>query len=133
MALTIYERYGGFPTIRKVVSDFYEQALDSPLLAHHFEDVNMARLIDHQTRFISFLVGGPVSQYTDQHLQRVHARFGITLEELDVMVEVLGETLEDHGFSAEDRATVEQELRKRQASIVTGRASGPDETSAGET
>ncbi len=32
----------------------------------------MPKLIDHQTRFISFLMGGPAS-YTDEHIAHVHA------------------------------------------------------------
>lgn len=120
MALTIYERAGGFITVRKVVSDFYDRVLDSPVLAHHFEQVDMARLIDHQTRFVSFLLGGPVS-YSDDHLERIHQRLGITIGELDEMIEVMCETLEDHDFGAEDIATVERELRKREPVIVTAR------------
>lgn len=119
MALTIYQRYGGFPAVRKVVSDFYERALDSELLAHHFENVDMARLIDHQTRFISFLTGGPVAAYTDEHLERVHKRLNISLESFCEMVEVLTETLEDHGFEREDVARIEQELRRREGVIVS--------------
>ena len=122
MAQTIYERYGGFPTIRKVVSEFYERALESDLLAHYFEDIDMPRLIDHQTRFISFLTGGPVSSYTDQHLARVHKRLNISLESFYEMVEVLTEVLEDHGFATDDVAAVERELRRREAVIVSGTA-----------
>lgn len=125
MAQSIYDRYGGFPVIRKVVSDFYEVALDSPMLAHHFEDVNVKRLIDHQTRFISFLMGGPVTSYTDEHLERVHARLGITLDEFEEMIELLLETLEDNGVTSDDAAVVERELRKRQPVIVqSGSAAG---------
>ena len=88
MALTIYERVGGFASVRKVVSAFYDKALESALIAHHFEQVEMPRLIDHQTRFISFLMGGPAS-YSDEHIQHVHARLAITLAEFDEMIELL--------------------------------------------
>ena len=115
---TIYERNGGFPTIRKVVSDFYDRVLDSPVISHHFENVDMARLIDHQTRFVSFLMGGPAS-YSEDHLERVHAHHGITRPEFQEMVALLSETLEDHGFAADDIATVQKELGKRERIIVT--------------
>ena len=120
MALTIYERYGGFPRVRKVVTAFYVKALDSPLLEHHFENVAMERLIEHQTRFIAFLMGGPAS-YTDEHLQHVHSRLGITLVEFDEMVELLTETLDDFDFEAEDVARIGHELRRREPVIVSGR------------
>lgn len=123
MAQSIYDRYGGFPVIRKIVSEFYDVALDSPVLGHHFEDVNVKRLIDHQTRFISFLLGGPVTSYTDEHLERVHARLGITLDEFEEMIALLIETVEDNGITSDDAAQIERELRKRQPSIVA-RGSG---------
>lgn len=120
MALTIYERAGGFTAVRKVVSSFYDKALESELIAHHFEHIEMPKLIDHQTRFISFLMGGPAS-YTDEHIAHVHANLGITLEEFDEMVELLTETLEDFELGSEDVAKIGGELRKREPVIVTGR------------
>jgi hemoglobin len=118
MALTIYERNGGFPQIRKVVSAFYDRVLDSPVLAHHFEQIEMPRLIDHQTRFVSFLMGGPAS-YSEDHIQRVHARLGINRAEFDEMVALLVETLEDFDFPADDVAAVEKELKRRGQLVVT--------------
>lgn len=121
MALTIYERYGGFPTARRIVSDFYERVLDSDVVSHHFENIDMDRLIEHQTRFIAFLMGGPAAGYTDEHLAHVHSKFGITLPEFDEMVALLTETLEDHGMGAEDVAKIGAELRRREPVIVSGR------------
>lgn len=116
---TIYERHGGFPTIRRVVADFYERVLEDDKLAPHFETVDMARLIDHQTRFISFLTGGPAADYSNDHLQRVHAPKHITLDEFNAMVELLTETLEDFDFTADEVATVRRELRNREPAIVS--------------
>jgi hemoglobin len=117
---TIYERCGGFATVRKIVSDFYDRVLDEDALAPHFAGTEMAKLIDHQTKFVSFLLGGPAS-FSDDHLQRVHSHLGITLEEFDLAVEVMLETLEDHGLDTEDRAVVEQQLRQRESIIVSAR------------
>lgn len=36
----------------------------------------MRVLVDHQTKFIALMMGGPAS-YTDEHLKRVHAHLGI--------------------------------------------------------
>jgi hemoglobin len=119
MAETIFERYGGFATVRRIVSDFYDRALDSPVISHHFEQVDMKRLLDHQSRFIASVTGGPAS-YTDDHLRRVHERLGITAEEFREMIMLLSETLEDFDVSSEDIDYVVQELRRRQGVIVTG-------------
>jgi hemoglobin len=119
MADTIFDRYGGFATIRRIVSDFYDRVLDSDVLRHHFEHVDMKRLLDHQARFISSVTGGPAS-YTDEHLRRVHERLGITAAEFREMLVILTETLEDFDFEQADIDFVVRELRQRQGVIVTG-------------
>ena len=118
--LTIYERCGGFATVRRIVTDFYDRVFDEDALARHFVDVDMARLIDHQTKFVSFLLDGPAS-FSDDHLERVHAHLAISLPEFDLMTEVMSETLADHGLGAEDIAIVDQRLRQRESIIVTVR------------
>jgi hemoglobin len=119
MALTIYERNGGFPAIRRMIADFYEEALDSPVIGHHFEDIDMPRLMDHQTRFVSFLMGGPSASYSDEHIARVHAKRGITHDEFDEMVALLSEAMTDHDFPKDDIAAVRAELSRRESLIVT--------------
>ncbi len=47
MAASMFERYGGFATVSKVVMAFYEKALDSDIIGDFFEDIDMALLIDH--------------------------------------------------------------------------------------
>jgi hemoglobin len=118
MTGTIFERYGGFASIRRVVSAFYERVLDSPVISHHFEKVDMARLLDHQVRFISSVTGGPAS-YTDEQLHRSHARLGITGPEFREMVSLMVETLEDFDWADADIALVEDELRRREGVVVT--------------
>lgn len=118
MALTIFDRYGGFATVRKIVSAFYGKVLDSPLLVHHFEDVDMRRLVDHQARFVSSVMGGPAS-YSDDHLRRIHARHGITTEEFREMVDLLEETLEDFDFAEADIREVIGQVRRREGLVVS--------------
>jgi hemoglobin len=117
VSASIYDRYGGFATVRKVVSSFYDRVLDSQVIGHHFESVDMVRLIDHQSRFIATVMGGPAS-YTDEHLHRIHARLAITHAEFSEMAALLGETLEDEGFAEADVAAVMQEIRSREGSVV---------------
>ncbi len=118
MPQTIYESHGGFASVRKVVLSFYDRVLDSEILAPYFARTDMKRLIDHQTKFVSFLLGGPAS-FSDDHIERVHARMGITAPAFDEMVMTMMETLEDHGYSANEVGSVEHELRSRQSIIVS--------------
>ena len=59
MSQTLYERYGGFSAISRLVMAFYDNLLDSDQIADYFEDVDMRRLIDHQTKFVASLMGDP--------------------------------------------------------------------------
>lgn len=65
---------------------------ESDILGPYFDDVDMPQLIDHQTKFFASLMGGPAS-YSDETLQRVHARLHITEEVFDEMAQLLRETL----------------------------------------
>jgi hemoglobin len=116
---TIFERYGGFAVIRKVVSDLYDRLLDDPVLAAHFAEVDLRSLINHQTQFIAFVTGGPGVSYSDEALARVHHPLGITHDELERMRALLRETLEDHGFEDADIDTVDAELHARERAIVS--------------
>ena len=118
MQQTIFERYGGFATVRKVVSTFYEYVLEDEVTAPYFEGVDMRRQIDHQSKFISAVMGGPGS-YTDDHLQRVHERLGIDNEAFNVIADLLVEAMEDHGMEKADRAAVFNEFASRKHLIVT--------------
>ena len=115
---TMFERYGGFATVRRLVSTFYDEVLDSSLLARHFETVDVRRLIDHQAKFISSLMGGPAS-YTDDHLRRVHARLGITTADFREMISLLEDVLEEYDFADSDIDLVLAAIRHREGVIVT--------------
>jgi hemoglobin len=117
MTQTIFDKHGGFTTVRKVVSGFYERVLDSDILAHYFAHVDMKLQIDHQTRFVSYLLGGPAS-YSDDHLERVHRRLKITDDAFEEMVLTMCEVLEDFDFEDSEVAQVERELRSRHSLIV---------------
>jgi hemoglobin len=124
LVASIFDRNGGFASIRKVVSSFYDEVLASPNLSHHFAHIDMRSLISHQTQFMSYVMGGPGASYTDDALQRVHAPLHITRAELEEMRRLLRETLEDHGFSPADIAAIDRELDARTDVIVNDRSGG---------
>jgi len=118
MARSVLDRYGGFPFLSRVVMAFYDKALDSDVLAPYFEDVDLRRLIDHQTKFIAFLMGGPAS-YTNDHLGQVHARLHIDRPSFEAMIEAMRDTLEDFDMDEGDIASVIHELRQRAPWIIS--------------
>ena len=120
MSRSIFERYGGFAKISRVVMSFYDKMVSSPITNQYFANTNMKRLIDHQTKFIASMMGGPAS-YTNEHLKRVHAHLGITEEAFDESVDLLTETLEDFDFEHHDIQHVQDEMASRRYVIISRR------------
>jgi len=117
MRQTIFERCGGFTVVSKVVLGFYDKVLESPVLSPYFSGVDMKRLIDHQTKFFAALMGGPVS-YTNDHLEKVHARLGITESAFREGLMLMKDTLEEFDFLDEDIQQVQDEMMNRKNYIV---------------
>ncbi len=115
---SIFERYGGFASIRRIVSDFYDRVLDDAGLSSYFHGVNLPELIEHQTKFIMMVTGGPANVPNEQ-LRRAHSRLSITSSDFERIVELLTQTLEDHNLQPEDVAGVISAVKDREAFIVT--------------
>lgn len=118
MAQSVFEKIGGFRVVRKVVSDFYDRVLDSPALQPYFSGIAMPRLIDHQTQFIAFVLGGPAC-VADETLRRAHAPLGISTRDFEVMVELLRDALAESELEPADVELVVREVRRREHLVVT--------------
>ncbi|MDX5361471.1 MAG: group 1 truncated hemoglobin [Alphaproteobacteria bacterium] len=116
----VFERCGGFGRVSRMVMSFYDRVGENDLLAPYFEDIDMARLIDHQTKFFASMMGGPAS-FNDETLRRVHARLGISGEAFDEMAVLLRETLEDFDLDDDDIETVLGEFVRRRPLVVVAR------------
>lgn len=114
---TIFERYGGFAAVSRIVGDFYDQALISPILSPFFVGVDTKTLIDHQTKFVASMMGGPAS-FSNEHLDRVHRHLGIDERAFQEMVELFRETLEDREMEEGDIAEVIGEIQARRMFII---------------
>jgi hemoglobin len=112
-----FERLGGFARVRLLVSEFYEKVLESKRLSVHFRNIDMRRLIDHQTKFISAIMGGPAA-FTDEQIARAHVRLGITAEEFDEMNELFLEPLEDFGLDPTDVVRLHTHVQSLREYIV---------------
>lgn len=118
MKATMFERYGGFGVVHRIVLSFYDKMLDSDVVAAYFDDVDMEALVDHQTKFISQVMGGPAS-YSNEILEQVHRPLGVTREAFDEMARLLESTLEEFSVKPDDVRAVMADIRSRQPFIVT--------------
>jgi hemoglobin len=116
---TAYDQLGGFSSVRKLVSDFYDRVLEEESLAVFFKDTNMADLIDHQTKFWAFLLGGPAS-YTEEQLLKIHSSLNISDDHFDLILELAAETLEDNDVDGEQIAGIAAKLKSYRSTIVAG-------------
>ncbi|MFK7755105.1 MAG: group 1 truncated hemoglobin [Sedimentitalea sp.] len=113
----LFEKYGGFSALRAVIMAFYDRVLDSDVIGHFFEDVDLARLIDHQTKFFTTVLGGPAT-FVDERLARAHAHLNVTHDQFDEVTHLLRETLIDAGFAPEDTQTTLDAVERRRSLIV---------------
>ncbi|WP_233270520.1 group I truncated hemoglobin [Chachezhania sediminis] len=116
-SLPLFEKYGGIRMLRNVIMDFYDRVLDSDTLGPYFDDVDMTRLIDHQTKFFAMMMGGPVD-FSDDRLARAHASMAITHAEFDEIAALLTETLTAAGLEPVDIVTILTSVERRRSVIV---------------
>ncbi|MGF1625125.1 MAG: truncated hemoglobin [Alphaproteobacteria bacterium] len=117
MAVSLFEKYGGFASISKIVMSFYDKVLESDLTGPYFDDIDMRRLVDHQTKFVASVMGGPAS-YADDVLRRVHAPYSIDRAAFDEMTRLLRETLVEYEFQPADIDTVVDHIRSKSGLVI---------------
>lgn len=116
---TLFEKYGGFSTISKIVSEFYDRVLAQESLAPFFQDVNMERLMSHQTQFIAMVMGAPANQYQGRELSTAHSGLNIKSEHFDLVAKILTEVLRDGGVEEADVQTMLSAVASTRKDIVT--------------
>ena len=113
----MFDKYGGFSVVSKIVLDLYERLLDDDDLGPFFDDVEFAKIVDHQTKFVSSMMGGPAS-YTDVQIQKLHSHLPITGENFARLATILTQVLSDHGVSDEDAAEIVGAFTQRRNLVV---------------
>lgn len=114
---SVYDRNGGEARLRPMIEAFYRRVLASPRLARYFDTVDMDTLTDHQTKFVAWIMGGPV-HYGDEDIRRAHAGLGITRDEFAEMAEALRTSLAEGGIDAADVDHVMRAVMRREPLIV---------------
>src|SRR5690606_8673665 len=117
MDKTLFDKYGGFAKVSRIVLDLYDRVLDDEDIGAFFDDVDMSLIVDHQTKFISSLLGGPVS-FSDDQIARMHSHLEISAEQFDKLKEILSSTLQDHGFAPNDVEFVVQAFEQRRRLVA---------------
>ena len=94
---TLYEKYGGTPTVTKIVKAFYQIVLDRPNLARYFINIDMDRLIRHQIDFVFNLLGKPSkADYDMKQFKMAHSKFKITDRSFDHVAHIFVTVLHNY-------------------------------------
>lgn len=109
MEQSLYEKVGGEDAIAKVVDYFYsELVLKDDTVNHFFTNTDMEKQRQHQTKFISYALGGP-NQYSGQSMAKAHEGMNLQPEHFDAIVKHLHDALAHFGVS---EGEIDQALSK---------------------
>ncbi|AMA73293.1 MULTISPECIES: group I truncated hemoglobin [Aneurinibacillus] len=114
---TLYERLGGEETIAKVVDYFYDLVLADDTVNHFFKNTDMEKQRRHQTKFISFALGGP-NQYTGGSMAKVHEGMNIQPAHFDAIVRHLRDALAHFGVDEDDIAQALEKVETLREDII---------------
>jgi hemoglobin len=117
---TMFERYGGLPFVSRFVLSFYDRVLECAELAPFFADVDMQRLVEHQAKFISSVMGGPAS-YSGAALRESHHHLQIDDHAFDQMIGLFRSVLEESAIADADVEVIMADLNSHRVHIVRSR------------
>lgn len=103
--VSLYEKFGGEEVIAKVVDEFYKRVLADETVNSFFRKTDMEKQRSHQTKFISFALGGP-NQYTGKSMAKAHAGMNLQPEHFQAIAKHLNDTLVSFGVDEADVRTV---------------------------
>jgi hemoglobin len=102
MEQNLYEKVGGKEAIAKVVDYFYtELVLKDDTVNHFFKETDMEKQRSHQSKFISFALGGP-NQYSGQSMAKAHKGMNLQPAHFNAIVKHLHEALAHFGVNETD-------------------------------
>jgi hemoglobin len=113
---TLFDKYGWLRTTR-VVHDFYEDLLQDPTLGHFFDRVSITELAEHQTIFLTMVMGGPMG-YTTGDVARSHSGMHIGHDEFEATIRHLETRLQSNGFEPDDIDRIIATYRRYESSVV---------------
>ncbi|GIP20606.1 group 1 truncated hemoglobin [Paenibacillus sp. J22TS3] len=114
---TLYEKFGGEESIAKVVDYFYDLVMADETVNKFFEHTDMKKQRTHQTKFISYALGGP-NQYTGGAMSKVHTGMNLQPVHFDAIVKHLREALLHFGISEADAGQALEKVEALRGDII---------------
>jgi hemoglobin len=113
----LYERLGGETGVRKIVNDVLDKHAVNPVLAHHFQNIDMKKLKQLVFEFFSMGTGGPHS-YTGRDMRTSHKGMNITEKEWESATEDTIWAMDTNGVAEAEKNEVLTILDSLKGEIV---------------
>ncbi len=117
--MTLFDKYGGNATVSRLVAEFYRELLSRPHLKAYFNGVPLPKLLQHQVRFISGVLGKVPSHYNGRSMAAAHGRLNIPAEHFAEVVQIFSDTLSKEGMDPADLQKVMSDVAALQSDVVT--------------
>ena len=104
--VTLFDKYGGVPTIAKLVRSFHKEIMLRPHLAAYFDGIDLEHLAEHTVKYIAYVMGKPAEFYTGRDMYTAHVKYHINGMHFDEVADVLKDVLTAAGMAKPDIALV---------------------------
>ena len=115
--LSLYQRLGEEPGLRKIVNDVLDKNLDNPRIGHYFEKVDMPKLKQLVFEFFSMGIGGP-HLYTGRDMRTAHTGMNISDEDFESANEDTLLALDENGVGSAEKNEVIAILNSMRADVI---------------
>ncbi|NDC60438.1 MAG: group 1 truncated hemoglobin [Betaproteobacteria bacterium] len=116
--VTLFDKYGGVPTIAKLVRAFHKEIMNRHHLAAYFDGIDMAQLAEHTVKYMAYVMGKPAEIYTGRDMYTAHAKFHIHGIHFDEVADVLKDILVGAGVAKPDVALIMRRVESVREMIV---------------
>ena len=116
--VSLFEKYGGLPTLQRLVRDFHQRMLARPGFTRYFEGLDSHHLAEHQVEMIAYAMGKPARIYNFDQLAVAHHNLGIALDAYEDMIRILRQVLLDAKIEGADINTIINTLDQHRHRIV---------------
>ena len=102
VAFAMMEKYGGFPTIKKVLEEHYEAVGEKRDLRHYYFNIKLENLIRDQQRFHAYSMQKPERFYREQLLQTASSEIQVSANVFDEVLVLLDDVLRINGVHKDE-------------------------------
>ncbi len=115
---SLFDKYGGIPTLQRLVRDFHQRMASRPMFTRYFEGEDTRRMAEHQVELIAYALGKPAKIYNLDQLAVAHHNLGITLDAYEDMIRILRQVLLGAKIEGPDINTIINTLDQHRHRIV---------------